>query len=143
MASTPDRHGKVLIDLCFERDPVEALQRLQRPGPGGLMIRLRPDFGVPGEGERGFPQLISALEGRKRGYPPRCDYCTYPIIEGRVGRARETVAVVEEMFRALDLVVGLEEETGLDVSEEELEAIRIVQDVVEHRQGTRWVGTPC
>lgn len=37
---------------------------------------------------------------------------------------------------AIDLVVGLEEETGLDVSEEELKAIRVVQDVVDlvHRK---------
>ena len=28
MASTPDRHEMVLIDLCFERRPVEALKRL-------------------------------------------------------------------------------------------------------------------
>jgi len=32
---------------------------------------------------------------------------------------------------AIDLVVGLEEETGLDVDEDELKAIRIVQDVVD------------
>jgi acyl carrier protein len=31
---------------------------------------------------------------------------------------------------AIDLVVGLEEETGLDVSEDELKSIRVVQDVV-------------
>jgi acyl carrier protein len=37
---------------------------------------------------------------------------------------------------AIDLVVGLEEETGLDVDEEELKSIRIVQDVVDlvHRK---------
>ena len=32
---------------------------------------------------------------------------------------------------AIDLVVGLEEETGLDVSEDELGQIRVVQDVVD------------
>ncbi len=32
---------------------------------------------------------------------------------------------------AIDLVVGLEEETGLEVSEEELKAIRVVQDIVD------------
>lgn len=37
---------------------------------------------------------------------------------------------------AIDLVVGLEEQTGLDVSEEELKEIRVVQDVVDliHRK---------
>lgn len=34
----------------------------------------------------------------KRGCPLRCDYCTYPIIEGRVGRTREPSAVVDELF---------------------------------------------
>jgi hypothetical protein len=33
----------------------------------------------------------------KRGCPLRCDYCTYPIIEGRVGRTREPVRVVDEV----------------------------------------------
>jgi acyl carrier protein len=32
---------------------------------------------------------------------------------------------------AIDLAVSLEEETGLDVSEDELREIRLVQDVVE------------
>ena len=36
----------------------------------------------------------------------------------------------------IDLVVSLEAETGLDVSEEELKAMRVVQDVVDlvHRK---------
>jgi hypothetical protein len=54
-------------------------------------------------------------------------------IDGRVGGARETAAVVEEMFRAIDLVVGLEEETGLDVSPK-FEAIWMVQGIVDHRR---------
>ena len=128
--------------------------------PRELMRRLRPDFGIAGEAERAFPELVAALasperEARlarigglhrfvggelvsnapekgfldmdalpvpdrslvdpryyeryaiesvqtKRGCPLRCDYCTYPIIEGRVGRAREPSAVVDEMFRALE-----------------------------------------
>jgi acyl carrier protein len=37
---------------------------------------------------------------------------------------------------AIDLVVSLEEVTGLDVSEEELKSIRVVQDIVDlvHRK---------
>ena len=38
----------------------------------------------------------------KRGCPLRCDYCTYPVIEGRSIRQRDPVAVVDELFRALD-----------------------------------------
>lgn len=38
----------------------------------------------------------------KRGCPLRCDYCTYPLIEGRVGRTRTPRSVVDEMFRALE-----------------------------------------
>ncbi len=210
MASTPDHHEKLLVDLCFEASPVEALrQRLAafRPdlvalgmrniqnndysgirdnlayygrliaairsvseapivmGGGGfsvmprqLMERLRPDYGISGEGERSFPALVEALEGdgarltrigslhrfargevisnpperefldmnrlplpdrrlvdpryvqrygidsiqTKRGCPLRCDYCTYPVIEGRVGRTREPAAVVDEMFQVLE-----------------------------------------
>jgi radical SAM superfamily enzyme YgiQ (UPF0313 family) len=210
MASTSDRHEKLLIDLCFERHPLEALKSRLRAfqpdvvalgmrniqtndysgisdnldyygeliavarestssplvvGGGGfsvmpsqLMERLRPDFGISGEGERAFPRLIDALEDAreklaeigslhrfeagklvsnppdpgfldinelpvpdrslvdsryyerygidsvqtKRGCPLRCDYCTYPIIEGRVGRAREPTAVLDEMFQLLE-----------------------------------------
>lgn len=32
----------------------------------------------------------------KRGCPLRCDYCTYPVIEGRVGRTRSPAEVVDE-----------------------------------------------
>jgi hypothetical protein len=210
MASTPDPHEKLLVDLCFEVDPIEALrERIAafRPdlvalgmrniqnndysgigdnlayygeliaairsvaeapiviGGGGfsvmprrLMERLRPDYGISGEGERAFAALVGALEGdparlepigslhrfaggelisnppdrgfldmnrlpnpdrrlvdpryarlygidsiqTKRGCPLRCDYCTYPTIEGRVGRTREPAAVVDEMFRVLE-----------------------------------------
>ena len=193
MASTPARHERILIDLCFEREPEKALaERIAAFAPelvalgmrniqsndysgvadtlgyydrllaavrgatrapiavGGsgfsvmpreLMERLRPDFGLSGEAERGFPQLVDALAAgggfeaiaslhwfdggalrsnapgpfldldalpvpdrglvdaryydrygiesvqTKRGCPLRCEYCTYPIIEGRVGRA--------------------------------------------------------
>ena len=44
---------------------------------------------------------------------------------------------LEEVVRGLaghssdDLVVGLEEETGIDVEESELKAIRFVRDIVE------------
>jgi radical SAM superfamily enzyme YgiQ (UPF0313 family) len=44
---------------------------------------------------------IDAIQ-TKRGCPLRCEYCTYPLVEGRVGRAREPAAVVEEMFHALE-----------------------------------------
>ena len=206
MASTPERHEKTLVDLCFEEQPLEALtQRLrtfqpdvvalgmrniQRAdytggkdsldhyaglveairevtrapivmGGGGfsimpraLLARLRPDYGISGDGELAFQQLLDALElGRgfetvsnlhwfsgdavisnppppgfpdmnalpepdrslvderyyldsgidslqtKRGCPLRCDYCTYPIIEGRIGRVRDPKLVADEFER--------------------------------------------
>lgn len=210
IAATPDRHEKVLIDLCFETEPEKALRaRLHsfRPDlvavglrniqnsdysgisdnlayyagliaaarevsaapivmggggfsvmPGELMQHLRADYGIAGEGERAFPQLVESLEGKrkpltgignlhyfedgelisnppeaqfldmnrlpvpdrsladprycdlygiesvqtKRGCPLRCEYCTYPVIEGRIGRAREPAAVVDEMFQVLE-----------------------------------------
>jgi hypothetical protein len=209
MASTPERHEKVLVDLCFEEDPKAALhaaltrlqpelvalgmRNIQNNDYGGmpdnlayyadlirvarsataapivvggagfsvmpreLMQRLKPDFGISGEGEDAFPRLVAALEKdgegleeignlhrltgegvrsnpppprfldlnaltvpdralvdpryreyaidsvqTKRGCPLKCTYCTYPIIEGVVGRVRDPKAIVDEMFRALD-----------------------------------------
>jgi radical SAM superfamily enzyme YgiQ (UPF0313 family) len=210
MASTPDRHEKRLIDLCFEPDPAAALSAKNEPFrpdlvalgmrniqnndysginddvayygelislirqatdapiviggsgfsvmPRELMERLRPDFGIGGEGELALPRLIEALEHHperladiaslhrfangqlvsnpptsrfldmnrlplpdrsladrryydgygidsiqtKRGCPLRCDYCTYPLIEGRVARVRNPAAVVDEMFLILE-----------------------------------------
>ena len=120
--------------------------------PEGLMRRLRPDFGIAGEGERAFAELVVRLEGggddfagigglhyfaggglvsipppgalqpldgiavpdrvlvdgryyerfgidsvqTKRGCPLRCDYCTYPLIEGRSIRQRDPVRVAVE-----------------------------------------------
>jgi radical SAM superfamily enzyme YgiQ (UPF0313 family) len=122
--------------------------------PRELMELLRPDFGIAGEGERAFAQLLDALDGgavelaaisglhffdgdrlvsnpsdgafqvldelprpdrrhvdaryyahfgiesvqTKRGCPLRCDYCTYPRIEGRSIRQRDPVRVVDELF---------------------------------------------
>lgn len=215
MASTPDRHEKRLVDLCFERHPEQALRAaLERIAPdlvaigmrniqnndysgiadnvgyyaglvaasrqatrapivlggsgfsvmpGRLMERLQADYGIEGEAERSFPRLVEALErgerrpagigglhilenGRltstprdarflemdalpvpdrrlvdrryverygvdsvqtKRGCPLRCDYCTYPLIEGRVGRVRSPAAVVDEMLCSLEQQPGL------------------------------------
>ncbi len=219
MAATPERHEKVLVDLCFERSPEAALRRrllevqpdlvavglrniqnndysgigdnvdyyagLVRAAreasdapvvvggsgfsvmPAELMARLGADFGISGEGEAAFPALAEALEttpagreaalGRignlhrfvegqvvsnpadrafldmnalpvpdrsladpryyeryaidsvqtKRGCPLLCEYCTYPVIEGRVGRARRPAAVVDEMFACLEQQPGI------------------------------------
>jgi radical SAM superfamily enzyme YgiQ (UPF0313 family) len=38
----------------------------------------------------------------KRGCPLRCEYCTYPIIEGRKGRLRTAESVVDEMFTSAE-----------------------------------------
>jgi len=206
MASTPARHQRVLLDLCFEPEPELALrthvdtwapdvvalgmrniQRADYTGtkdsldyyaglieairgvseapvvlggsgfsvmPEALMQRLEPDYGISGEGEQAFATLLEALEagagldavpalhrfvdGRlvsnapparfqdldalpgpdrtlvddryyrdfgidsvqtKRGCPLRCDYCTYPRIEGRVGRLRDPARVADEFER--------------------------------------------
>jgi radical SAM superfamily enzyme YgiQ (UPF0313 family) len=43
----------------------------------------------------------------KRGCPLLCDYCTYPTIEGRVGRARDASGIVDEMFGCLEQQPGI------------------------------------
>jgi len=127
--------------------------------PKELMEKLKPDFGIPGEGEHAFPLLLEALEEKrpfhsvpllhaksadteqitvappaadfldmatlvspkrdliqtryfseygmdsvqtKRGCPLRCEYCTYPIIEGRKGRLRPAKSIVDEMFQSVE-----------------------------------------
>ena len=208
-SNLPARHPRILIDLCFEEDPVPVLcSRIQEFGadlialgmrniqsadysgksdsieyyreliqsirqvtnapvvlggsgfsvmPSELMAALRPDYGLSGEADRSFPALVEALEGAsgsekianlyffegdevvstvapieycdlrnarpaqrslvdprhyavhgiegiqtKRGCPLSCMYCTYPLIEGRVGRAREPRAVAEEFLSLTD-----------------------------------------
>jgi radical SAM superfamily enzyme YgiQ (UPF0313 family) len=122
--------------------------------PRELMLKLRPDYGIAGEGEEPFSQLIDALAARsdalghigslhyfragelvsqprtrpfarldglptpdralldpryaeeyaiesiqtKRGCVLKCDYCTYPLIEGAQNRVRDPVRVVDEML---------------------------------------------
>jgi radical SAM superfamily enzyme YgiQ (UPF0313 family) len=204
MANTPERHERILVDLCFEETACDALRRELsgfRPDvvalgmrniqngsysgvsgtigyyaeliecirattdapvvmggsgfsvmPRTLMRRLRPDYGISGEAEQAFPALLDALDTgggfekigslhrleqgevasnppragfldldgvrvpdrrwvddryyerygieslqTKRGCPLRCDYCTYPTIEGRVGRVRDPGAIVDEL----------------------------------------------
>jgi radical SAM superfamily enzyme YgiQ (UPF0313 family) len=132
--------------------------------PAELLAKLGADYGIAGEGEGAFPQLLTALEAggagiesvpslhratsggvgsnpaapafldmnalprpdrslvdaryyeryaidsvqTKRGCPLRCDYCTYPTIEGRVGRTRSASAVVDEMEHALAQQPGIQ-----------------------------------
>jgi len=122
--------------------------------PQALMEDLGADYGIAGEGERAFPQLLDELakpdpafdevdglyyradsvvrfaghSGRflalddlprpdrsvlpesyyteygieslqtKRGCPLHCDYCTYPLIEGRQGRLRDPGSVADEFM---------------------------------------------
>lgn len=126
--------------------------------PAELMRRLKPDYGIAGEGERAFQHLVGVIENgaasldaisalhhwdgdtlvvnprldgfldfshlpspdrtllharyfdeygidsvqTKRGCSLHCDYCSYPIIEGRKIRLRDPRAVVDEMFAALE-----------------------------------------
>jgi radical SAM superfamily enzyme YgiQ (UPF0313 family) len=51
---------------------------------------------------RYFEQVGIDSVQTKRGCPLKCDYCTYPIIEGKSIRQRDPEAVVDEMFQAID-----------------------------------------
>jgi radical SAM superfamily enzyme YgiQ (UPF0313 family) len=133
---------------------------------GDLMRRFGLDYGIAGEGESAFAQLVSRLEtgtrdaagianvygpdglpvatsgpvGRhhfldlrrnvrperswvseryyeqsgissiqtKRGCAMRCDYCTYPMIEGRTIRQRYAAEVAEEWFEMLGTSPAIE-----------------------------------
>ncbi len=109
--------------------------------PREIFSYLEADFGIVGEGEQAFGELIAAvsrgdhpppiihpgphpLRGReigsghrseklakfyleqsgminlqtKRGCPHRCRYCTYPSLEGRRFRYRDTGEVVEDII---------------------------------------------
>jgi len=209
MASTPDRHEKTLIDLCFADDPLAALRRglgdfepdvvavgmrniqnneyaesaetlnwygrlldvvrettnaplvLGGSGfsimPRDIMTHLRPDYGIAGEGECAFPAIVDAIEHgddelagigslyfwnggqlvanpagadfldlealpfpdrslvapeyydeygidsiqTRRGCSLHCDYCVYPLIEGRKGRLRSPKSIADELLAAV------------------------------------------
>jgi radical SAM superfamily enzyme YgiQ (UPF0313 family) len=65
-----------------------ALDSLPRPDRGLIDARYYAESG------------IDAIQ-TKRGCPLRCDYCTYPLIEGRSIRQREPSLVVDEMLAAI------------------------------------------
>lgn len=152
-------------NMAFYREMMQVVRRhSDRPvllGGGGfsvmpveIMKDLGADYGISGEAERAFPQLLDQLEsaapeltqveslhwregdrirlnGRmgdflvmddiaspdrsllddryyteygieslqtKRGCPLKCDYCTYPKIEGARGRVREPGRVADEFM---------------------------------------------
>jgi len=70
------------------------MNSLQRPDRGLVDPRYYERFG------------IESLQ-TKRGCPLRCDYCTYPTIEGRVGRLRDPAAVVDELLALSEQQAGV------------------------------------
>lgn len=66
------------------------MRTLPRPDRSLVDARYYEDYG------------IESLQ-TKRGCPLHCDYCTYPIIEGRVGRTREPTDIVDELESLADL----------------------------------------
>jgi radical SAM superfamily enzyme YgiQ (UPF0313 family) len=213
MANTPERHERVLWDLCWERDPVGFLREriaawqpdvlaiglrnvqnsdytniednlryygqlvaLAREAgvqvvlggagfsvmPREILARLGAPYGISGEGEAAFPDLLTCLEAgagfdrvpslhrleggevisnpapavlleldtlaiarrdavdpryyqrvgieslqTKRGCPLGCEYCTYPLIEGRRHRLRDPARVVDELEAAVQAQPGV------------------------------------
>lgn len=71
-------------------------------GPGFLDLARLPALDRSKVDERYYSMTGIESIQTTRGCPLRCDYCTYPLIEGRIGRVREPGAIVDEMFYALD-----------------------------------------
>ncbi|HEY8120732.1 MAG TPA: radical SAM protein [Myxococcota bacterium] len=87
---------------------VPSLHRATRDGvasnpapPGFLDMRSlpRPDRSLVDA--RYYERYAIDSVQTKRGCSLHCDYCTYPTIEGRVGRTRSAGAVADEMEHAL------------------------------------------
>jgi radical SAM superfamily enzyme YgiQ (UPF0313 family) len=102
---------------------VEALERAPTELPGiGRLLRFDDGELIASPADSGFLDMnalpvpdrtlvdpryyarygIESVQ-TKRGCPLHCVYCTYPLIEGRVGRKRKPATIVDEMFQALEI----------------------------------------
>jgi len=76
---------------------VEAGRVVSNPGSGFLDFGALPAADRSGVDSRYYTRYGIESVQTKRGCPLECAYCTYPRIEGRVGRMRPASAVVDEM----------------------------------------------
>ena len=85
------------IGCLFYRDAADRSKVLRGPTPEFLDMNslVQPDHSLADSRYFGTYGMDSIQT--KRGCPLRCDYCTYPIIEGRKGRLRSPKSVVDEM----------------------------------------------
>ena len=100
-----------LVEALASGGSLDDVPALHRVGPEGVVANPPGPFldldrvPVPDRGladPRYYERYAIESVQTKRGCPLRCDYCTYPLIEGRVGRVRTPAAVVDEMFAALE-----------------------------------------
>ncbi len=149
--------------------------------PEGVLALVGADYGVVGEGERAFPDLVEALEqGRsvpplvradrslagpeiplpavdsglvpfyrresgmlnlqsKRGCPHRCNYCSYPSLEGNLFRGRDPDQVAGE-------AIDLRRRHGIDClfftdavfNDAQGHYLRVAEALIRHDAGIRW-----
>src|SRR3990172_2567595 len=76
------------VELCTGGSSFTSLDTLRRPQRSLVDARYYTDYGI---------ESVQT----KRGCPLRCDYCTYPLIEGRTIRQRDPALVVDELFEAI------------------------------------------
>lgn len=109
MPSLDTRHARWGSLLVAQREALDAIPRLHYwEAPATLRETTAAPHFVELDGFR--PPDRGAVDGRyyehygidsvqsKRGCAMRCDYCSYPAIEGRRHRLRDPVAVVSELL---------------------------------------------
>lgn len=84
------RAGEPTLVSVPQEDGFQDLNALARPAREAVDARY-------------YKQVGTDSIQTKRGCPLRCDYCTYPVIEGRSIRQRDPGQVVDELIEARDM----------------------------------------
>jgi radical SAM superfamily enzyme YgiQ (UPF0313 family) len=101
LENTEKREQQIqLIPGLYRNDNDSIIQN--PPAPGFLDMRLQPVPDRTVVDSRYYSEFGIESIQTTRGCPLRCDYCTYPLIEGRIGRVRDPSAIVDEMQQCLE-----------------------------------------